>query len=517
VVEVLLENTRRVQEEVPPGPFEIESLPVVTGAGELQLRVTDLLGREQLITQSYYVSPRLLRAGLSDYSYELGFERESFNEDSFDYGDPLLVGTHRHGLTDALTLEGRGEASAGRQALGAGSFLLLGNYGLLSAGVVGSRDGDDGLGAAGLLEYEYRANRFSVGLRTRLAGDDFRQLGLDDEERARRVDQLSFGLGLYPYGRLGLLLVNAEGRGDFEDQQSVSASYSLPLGFASVLFSALRTIEPERDLALVANLSIPLAPSRSLTASAQYRGDDRRGRLEYRRSRGSSDLGPSYRLATELGDDPQRLDGTLRYDAALASGQLDLEYGDGEAAVRGNLEGSLALIDGKVMASRRLGPAFGMVALPGYPDITVYLENREAGRTDDEGYLLLPRLNPYQENRVRIRSEDLPLTAEIASDERIAVPYARSGVQVGFEVKQHRTALATLLDARGDPLPAGLQLASEDGRASAQVADRGLAYVKADAEGPFGLASVPGQPAFRCELPPLPDEPMAALGEIRCQ
>ena len=169
------------------------------------------------------------------------------------------------------------------------------------------------------------------------------------------------------------------------------------------------------------------------------------------------------------------------------------------------------------MASRRLGPAFGMVALPGFPDITVYLENREAGRTDDEGYLLLPRLNPYQDNRVRIRSEDLPLTAEIASDERIAVPYARSGVQVAFDVQQHRTALATLLDAKGEPLPAGLQLESEDGRASAQVADRGLAYVKGDGKGAFALASVPGQPAFLCELPPLPDEPMAPLGEIRCE
>ena len=221
---------------------------------------------------------------------------------------------------------GHGEASAGRQGLGAGSYLLLGNYGLLSAGLLGSRDGDDGLGTAGLLEYEYSASRFSVGLRTRLASDDFRQLGLDDEEGARRVDQFSLGLGLHPFGRLGLLFVNAEGRGDFEDQRSISASYSLPLGFASVLFSALQTIEPERDLALVANLSIPLSPERSLTATGQYDGGDRRGRLEYRRSRGSSDLGPSYRLATEFGDDPRRLDGSLRYDAALASGQVDVEY-----------------------------------------------------------------------------------------------------------------------------------------------------------------------------------------------
>jgi hypothetical protein len=28
---------------------------------------------------------------------------------------------------------------------------------------------------------------------------------------------------------------------------------------------------------------------------------------------------------------------------------------------------------------------------------------------------------------------------------------------------------------------------------------------------------VPGQPAFRCALPDIPDEPMAQLGEIRCE
>ena len=68
VAEVFLNNTLRVSEEVPAGPFEIDNLPVVSGAGEVQLRVTDLLGREQFLTQSYYVSPRLLKAGLSDYS-----------------------------------------------------------------------------------------------------------------------------------------------------------------------------------------------------------------------------------------------------------------------------------------------------------------------------------------------------------------------------------------------------------------------------------------------------------------
>ena len=87
VVDVFIDNVQREARSVPPGPFALESLPVVTGAGEVQLRVTDLLGREQLITQSYYVSSRLLKPGLHDFGYELGALRRDYGRESFDYGD----------------------------------------------------------------------------------------------------------------------------------------------------------------------------------------------------------------------------------------------------------------------------------------------------------------------------------------------------------------------------------------------------------------------------------------------
>ena len=96
----------------------------------------------------------------------------------------------------------------------------------------------------------------------------------------------------------------------------------------------------------------------------------------------------------------------------------------------------LAYVDGHAGLTRQLGRAFGIVDLPGYPDVTVFVENREVGRTDADGQLFLPRLNPYQENRVRIRAEDLPLTAQIDVEEKIAVPFDRSGVGVTFDVQR---------------------------------------------------------------------------------
>lgn len=85
-----------------------------------------------------------------------------------------------------------------------------------------------------------------------------------------------------------------------------------------------------------------------------------------------------------------------------------------------------------------------------------------------------------------------------------------------FEVATQRSALVVLRDKGGEPLPAGLELASSDGTMTAQVADDGLAYVRGTEEGPAELASVPGQPPFVCALPALPAEPMADLGVITC-
>ena len=515
VAEVFLNNTVRVSEEVPAGPFEIDNLPVVTGAGEVQLRVTDLLGREQFLTQSYYVSPRLLKEGLSDYSVELGFEREQFNIDNFDYGSPLLIGNESYGFTDAITGDVRAEISDDRQAFGLGGAALLGPYGLVSAGVIGSRDDDAGGGYEAFADYEYLGRNFNVGLRTEYADEDFRQIG-QDEEPIKRTDQVTLGVGLGAAGRVGAIMINTETRDD-QDRRSLVGNYSVPLGPGSFLMSALHTVKPDDDYALTASYSLPLSPIRSITTTANIRDEASGARLQYRRGRGGSDLGTSYRLASEIGETNRRVDGSLRYDAEQATAQVDAVYSEDEVTARANLSGSVGLLDGRPALSRRLGRAFGMVSLPGHPDVTVYLENREVGKTDDQGYLFLPRLNPYQENRIRIKAEDLPLDTEIEADELVAVPYDRSGVQVAFNVKTNRSALATLIDAEGAPLPAGMEMVTEDGKLEARVADQGLAYIKGEGEGASDLLSKPGLPPYRCPLPTLPAEPLASLGEIKCE
>jgi outer membrane usher protein len=520
VVDVLIDNLARVSGEVPTGPFAVDNLPVVTGAGEVQLRVTDLLGRERLVTQPYYVSSRLLKPGLHDFSYELGFEREDFAAKSFAYGEPLASTTHRYGLTDRLTAEAHAEAEPDLQGVVAGgSYLLGGRRGVVSAGLGGSL-AEGAPGGLAELGYEYDGRAFNVSLRSRLATSDFEQAG--GTEGVRRTDQASLGVDLGGgIGRAGLLLLNRESYDD-EDVTTVAATYSRPFGPGSFTVRAAQFFRPGTETAVTAGFSLPLGPTRHLSTEVDLEGGSRRGRAQFRQTRGASDLGLDYRLGLEAGDDGAGAgaDARASYQSAVGTAELEVERMDGDDRLRAGVSGSLALVDGRVAASRRIGRAFGLVALPGFPDVRVYLDNREAGRTDGAGYLLLPGLRPYEANRVRIEPQDLPLEAVLVGDEAVAVPFDRGGVTVAFAIRRGRSATVTLRDAEGRPLPAGLGLASVDGGTVVRVARGGFAQVEGVAAAPREVAGESGGRRFACALPGAPEggqDPLPDLGEVSCR
>jgi outer membrane usher protein len=515
VVDVFIDNFKRSTGQVPAGPFRFADLPVVTGAGEVQLRVTDLLGRERIVTQPYYVSARNLKAGLHDYSYEAGFERRRYGEASFAYGDALLLGTHRYGFTDRLTGEAHAELQLDRQQLVLGGTLQLGLFGTVTAGIGASRDDGEGVGFMGQLAYEYQARQWSFGVRTRLASEDWSELG--GREGRRRVDQLDLGLDLGAFGRLGIFLAN-EDRERGEDRTVAAASWSLPIGPGYFFLSAGQSLRPDRDLVLTATYALPLGERTSVSTEVRA-GDGRTGaRLQARGTRGASDLGLDWRLGAELLEGQGGVDARLSWQGEKGAVELEAERFAGDHRARLGVEGSLAWLEGELRASRRLGQAFGLVDLPGFPNVRVYLDNREAGRTDAEGKLLLPGLQPWEVNRVRLELDDLPIEAVLGRTEAVAVPRDRTGVRIDFPVDRRRQATAILRTASGAALPAGLGLASAEGEVTVLVGRDGFAQVTGLLDRPVEVTGEFAGRRFVCSLPAAAaDEPLPDLGAPPCR
>jgi len=109
-IEVYVDGIMVRKEKLSPGEFEFLNLPVTTGAGDITYVVRDAYGREERIVHPFYASSNLLRPGLHEYSYNLGFRREAFGRKSFEYGDLCFSGFHRLGLYRTFTGGLRAEA-----------------------------------------------------------------------------------------------------------------------------------------------------------------------------------------------------------------------------------------------------------------------------------------------------------------------------------------------------------------------------------------------------------------------
>ncbi|MEQ1515428.1 MAG: fimbria/pilus outer membrane usher protein, partial [Usitatibacteraceae bacterium] len=104
--ELLINGQTNSRFDLAPGPFEISNVPAINGAGEIQLITRDPLGRQQVIVLPYYVTPAVLREGLTDAGFEFGKVREDFGLESFRYGRYFARGQYRRGVTSNATIEG---------------------------------------------------------------------------------------------------------------------------------------------------------------------------------------------------------------------------------------------------------------------------------------------------------------------------------------------------------------------------------------------------------------------------
>jgi outer membrane usher protein len=476
-LELYVNDALRLRESVPEGPFTLNDVPVVTGDGQIRLVVRDMLGREQVITQSYYASPRLLRPGLHEYSIEAGAARENFGLSSNDYGRPLVVGTDRFGVTDGFTAEVHGELLADQQTAGVASALLLPHVGVMSAALAGSHS-EQGAGYLMSLGFERTARRFGFGANAQIASAAFAQLGLvRGESVPRLMSQLFANVAL---GRRAGSLSFLGTRQDFRDRPSVeiaSVRYGVELrGFGYVSCSALRTLQGQRDTLLGLNFTRSLGATRNTSASVNSQASGATGQVQVQQSLPAG-TGMGYRVRANAGE-MNGVYGDFAYQNDVGTYELEAEQLQGSLVGRASITGGLAMLGGHAFASREIDNSFAVAQVGGEPNVRIYRDNQLVGHTDADGYAILPGLRPYQDNVIRIEQADLPLDIEVDAMQVEAIPHYRSGVLLKFPVERSYGAVLKVVQENGAPLPSGASVRALNGDGEpAPVGMNGEVYV----------------------------------------
>jgi outer membrane usher protein len=466
-VEVFIDGQPAQRFQLPPGPFQLDRLPVTAGLGVVSVVVRDAFGREQVFDSRYYLSTQVLKKGEQDYEYLAGAEREDNFEDGISYGDWVGTAKHRVGITDSFTLGVRAEG--GERVFNAGPLV---NLVLPKAGEIefqaAASTADEGSGYAASATYFFTAPRFSFNGFARWQGDGYADLFLEPLEPRDTllIDAVatipvfsrgSFSLGyrqddaleiIDPDGTVSLAPVGVFSSDAVQHavQRTLVGrlSYRL-LRFAQVSGTATYNRTENLDF-WEGYVSVAFLIGRRTSASIGYeqRQDTQRTVADINRSLPAGP-GFGYRLQ---GSDDRGGTGTAELVAQRKFARFDARYDvsrDGNGVGTVGIAGALVAIGGRAELTRPVtGGSYALVRLPDVSGVEVFANHQSMGTTRRNGTVFVPDLLAYHANSLSYRDTDVPMDYIIGETERQIAPPFRGGAVIEFPLRRLHAFTGTL-------------------------------------------------------------------------
>lgn len=470
-------NGRLVQTlRLPAGQQDIRNLSLGSGINDVQLVITDDVGRIQRLDFANAIAANLLAPGIQQFAYSLGFPNHITNGNrNYDFSSPTLVASHRVGVSNVLTLGGYLQADRNQQLVGIEGVLAttLGNFGwdaaLSNANQVGTgiaarlRYDFLKIGSSNPLEQnfgftiEHRGVNFlaaSDGVNNFLrnpsildltayyqqkifwgisAGLNFRyQFGLD------RPNAYQIGLNLGKSFDNGLgMTINLSGSGDGvnakEQRALISLVWVLPQQRQVIQTSAELSNKNSPTLRTSWSASSPYSLEGinvSLSTALSPTADDFTGRLSYNGYRGSLELSQDA-LFSRNG----QITNTTRLDFGTS-----LVFADGYFGISRPVNGSFVLA---VPHPTLQGRVIGINPSP---------IGGNAAQIDWAGFAVLPDLSPYQVSKLRIDAPSLPVGYDLGTTNYAVLPTYKSGTVIRIGTDATIFLRGTLRNAKDEPL-----------------------------------------------------------------
>lgn len=486
VVDVFINGSRQQSVQVPSGPFQITDVPTISGSGEARLVVRDVLGREQVLVQSFLTSTQQLRQGVSEYSIEVGGLRRDIGVRNYGYGPTFGLAHWRYGVSQNFTGEVRMEGYGEGVTSGVGGTYTQGELGAISLALANNQRAQQ----RGSLLF-VGIERPSRGRGLFLAGSgrwtqrDFRQVGNLEADLPPPSSTVALNVGLPITSRSTASLgwVSSRPRTTAPTQVFTASVGSVYRGLFGSL-SASRQLSDRDTTSILATLSCSFGNRRSVSGS-----------LSRSQSEGVTTLLPTVQVQQSLAQGPgygwralaaapQRSPGddSERYEVGASartnyfSVAGDVGRANDTTAARASLQGAFGLVGGRPFVTREVRQSFGVIDDPALADLPVFVNGQLAARTDARGHALLPQLQPFLENTIRVDLEEAPYDLVLDSPSVKVVAGNRTGHTVAFKAQRLQGVMLNIVTGNGKPAPLGARISIEGVTDTYYVAENGEAF-----------------------------------------
>ncbi|MDK1685188.1 MULTISPECIES: fimbria/pilus outer membrane usher protein [Acinetobacter Taxon 24] len=525
-VDLFINGLKQTTQQVVPGKFEIETVPVLSGTGEAQLILTDINGQQRVVSFSLYGTNELLQKGLDDWSLNLGYTRLDYGQSSFRYDQDMVAnGTYRYGLTQDLTIESHIELAPELSLLGGGVVQRLGNRaGVLNAAYAYSQY-QNSEGYIYQLGYNWSSRYLNFFYNTlRQSGDFYDIARIHGSIFPERSDQFFLGFN-NPLGQFGASYVYQQYSFSVPNQfLTFNWSYS----FANSIFlnlSANYDLNQENTRYFL-SLNIPLEKRRNVNLSLQQDQNQEKWSFNARQSIPRDMGGWGWQVQADVSEDNRNLQaqiGKVHNYGEWSAGVQNFNSGQSSSTVTtGTANGSILMMKNSLLPMRRTYDSFALISTSKVPDVPVKLENRYIGKTNKNGILVVDALNSYQHNQISIDPLELPVDYHIETTKLNAVPRYGSGVYIEFPIYQVKTVQMILKDKRGDFIEAGSniwtspEINTETQQPLTIVAHEGIVYLESPKNSKLYVQQKNSVCSF--EVPDLSQKNgLIDLGELVCE